>query len=189
MRWSSTFQHLTRLLLVLASLCGAELDFSTRPGEHADTLVVYSYREVPEALDSLQHFAKTVVARADTAQYVIMLDHAGNQGTLPTQGLPDLPSTAEYFTTSECSRLGHISTVLLREDMQEHVKTHHYQYYVWLDSLVDATLLQRYTADSAWYTRLTSRITNTTKLVGADIVCQPSTEVQPQSFSCPAYSS
>ncbi|KAL0049041.1 hypothetical protein WJX82_004927 [Trebouxia sp. C0006] len=52
-----------------------------------------------------------------------------------------------------------------------------YQYFVWLDSSAKGPLLPTHTLQgdhaSAWHTLLTSRITATTKLVGANIVCEP----------------
>ncbi|KAL0031376.1 hypothetical protein WJX79_007386 [Trebouxia sp. C0005] len=148
-----------------------------REGE--TTLVVYSYRHAdPEALGNLQHFVSAVIKPQDPARYIIVVDQAMQQhGHMSAHGLPQLSANAEYLTIRDCFELGHVGKVLLGEKSSVHVSVEQYKYFVWLDSSAKGPLLPTNTLQgdhaSAWHTLLTSRITATTKLVGANIVCEP----------------
>lgn len=148
------------------------------------TLVVYSYRHAdPEALGNLQHFVDTVMSPQDPARYIIVVDQAMQQhGHMSSHGLPALPSNAEYLSIRDCFELGHVGKVLLGEKSSVHVNMEQYNYFVWLDSSAKGPLLPSHTVQGdhapAWHTLLTSRITTATKLVGANIVCEPVNEVK-----------
>lgn len=177
-----------RLLILLVGLAAAALNVNAEPGartrEDEATLVVYSYRhQDPEALSNLQYFVGTVIKPQDPARYIIVVDHAMQQhGHMSSQGLPTLPSNAEYLTIRDCFELGHVGKVLLGEKSKVHVNMKQYNYFVWLDSSAKGALLPSHTVQGdrapAWHTLLTSRLTATTKLVGANIVCEPVREVQ-----------
>jgi len=155
-----------------------------RTGQGETTLVVYSYRHAdPEALGNLQHFVSAVIKPQDPARYIIVVDQAMQQhGHMSAHGLPQLSANAEYLTIRDCFELGHVGKVLLGEKSSVHVSMAQYQYFVWLDSSAKGPLLPTHTLQgdhaSAWHTLLTSRITATTKLVGANIVCEPIREVK-----------
>ena len=176
-----------RLVVFLVSLAAAAHPVNAAPGTREDdaTLVVYSYRHAdPEALDNLQYFVGTVIKPQDTARYIIVVDHAMQQhGHMSSHGLPALSVNAEYLTIRDCFELGHVGKVLLGEKSSVHVSMDHYSYFVWLDSSAKGPLLPSHTVQGdrapAWHTLLTSRITATTKLVGASITCEPVREVWP----------
>ncbi|KAL0026217.1 hypothetical protein WJX77_002931 [Trebouxia sp. C0004] len=96
---------------------------------------------------------------------------------MSAHGLPQLSANAEYLTIRDCFELGHVGKVLLGEKSSVHVSVEQYKYFVWLDSSAKGPLLPSNTLQGdhapAWHTLLTSRITATTKLVGANIVCEP----------------
>lgn len=188
MHGSSRFasQRLTFALLGLAvAFINVKAEPTARTREDDATLVVYSYRHAdPEALNNLQYFVSTVIKPHDPARYIILVDHAMQQhGHMSSQGLPKLPSNAEYLTIRDCFELGHVGKVLLGEKSPVHVSMSQYKFFVWLDSSAKGALLPSHTVQGdrapAWHTLLTSRITTTTKLVGANIVCQPVREVRP----------
>jgi len=175
------------LLLLVSSIFAAhnvrcEPFARTREGE--TTLVVYSYRHAdPEALGNLQHFVSAVIKPQDPARYIIVVDHAMQQhGHMSAHGLPQLSANAEYLTIRDCFELGHVGKVLLGGKSSVHVSVEQYKYFVWLDSSAKGPLLPTNTLQGdhapAWHTLLTSRITAMTKLVGANIVCEPIREVK-----------
>ena len=172
------------LLTVSLVACGVKAEPKAHTREDDATLVVYSYRHAePEALNNLQYFVSTVVKPHDPARYIILVDHAMQQhGHMSSQGLPKLAGNAEYLTIRDCFELGHVGKVLLGGKSPVHVSMKQYKFFVWLDSSAKGALLPSHNMQgdraAPWHTLLTSRITTTTKLVGANIVCQPVREVQ-----------
>ena len=144
----------------------------------ASTLVVYSYRNIdPEAVSNLQFFLKTVIKPEDAARYVIVVDHGLDKyGHFSSTALPDLPANAEYLSIRGCYELGHVGKVLSGLSSVQ-VNVNLYQYFVWVDSSVRGPFLPSYVTEMSapplWHTLLTSRLTSTTKLVGATIDCGP----------------
>lgn len=142
------------------------------------TLVVYSYRNTdPEAVSNLQFFLKNVITLRDTARYIIVVDHGLDQyGEFHSAVLPDLPSNAQYVSVRACFELGHVGMVFSGLTKAE-VNLQQYQYFVWLDSTVRGPFMPSYVSRSAdppaWHSFLTSRLSDTVKLVGATISCTP----------------
>lgn len=177
-------RRLVALLLCFAAVVGnVRPEPAARTREDDATLVVYSYRhQDPDALDNLQYFVSNVLKPQDAARYLFIVDHAMQQhGHMSSHGLPKLPSNAEYLTIRDCFELGHVGKVLLGDKSSVHVNLDQYKYFVWLDSSAKGPLLPSHTVQGdrapAWHTLLTSRLTANTKLVGANIVCQPVREV------------
>lgn len=155
---------------------------STRTEE--GTLVVYSYRQSdPEALGNFQYFLDRVLSPRDPARYIIVVDHNSPQqrGHMSLAGLPRLPTNAQYLSIRDCYELGHVGKVLLGLK-SKHVSTEQYDYFVWLDSSVKRTVFPTHDAQGdhavPWHTQLTSRISSTTKLIGASISCEAATPQQ-----------
>lgn len=153
------------------------------------TLVVYSYRNTdPEAVSNLQFFLKNVLTPNDDAHYIIVVDHGLDKyGEFHSSVLPELPPNAQYISVRSCYELGHVGMVLsgltkAQIDLQQ------YTYFVWLDSSTRGPFLPSYVTRQpqapVWHTLLTSRLSNTVKLVGATISCAPVSlkEVLPISF-------
>ncbi len=174
------------LALLVFCACFAFVTLRIYPGSSsisaphlvATTLVVYSYRNTdPEAVSNLQFFLKNVIKSEDSARYVIVVDHGLDKyGHFLSTALPDLPVNAEYFSIRGCYELGHVGQVLSGlSKVQVNIKK--YQYFVWLDSSVRGPFLPSYltkmTNPPTWHTLLTSRLSATTKLVGATINCGP----------------
>ncbi len=159
------------------------------PQPAASTLVVYSYRNTdPEAVSNLQFFLKTVIKPEDAARYVIVVDHGLDKyGHFSSTALPDLPANAEYLSIRGCYELGHVGKVLSGLSSVQ-VNINQYQYFVWVDSTVRGPFLPSYVTGMStppiWHTLLTSRLTSTTKLVGATINCGP---VSLQAVSLPLH--
>lgn len=154
------------------------------------TLVVYSYRQSdPEALGNFQHFLDNIISPLDQARYIIVVDHGSPQqhGHMSLAGLPRLPTNAQYLSIRDCYELGHVGKVLLGLS-SKHVSTDQYDYFVWLDSSAKRSVFPATGAQGdraePWHIQLTSRITSTTKLVGASISCEPVT--LQQVTTCPA---
>ena len=178
----------SQCLVALLCCCAAAFSIvraepAARTREDDATLVVYSYRHTePDALDNLQYFVSTVIKPQDSARYIFLVDHAMQQhGHMSSHGLPKLPANAEYLTIRDCFELGHVGKVLLGNKSSVHVNMEQYKYFVWLDSSAKGPLLPSHTVQGdrapAWHTLLTSRITTTTKMVCANIVCQTVREV------------
>ena len=163
----------------------------------ASTLVVYSYRNTdPEAVSNLQFFLRTVIKPEDSARYVIVVDHGLDKyGHFSSSALPDLPANAEYLSIRGCYELGHVGKVLSGLSSVQ-VNVNQYQYFVWVDSSVRGPFLPSYVTGMSnpplWHTLLTSRLTTTTKLVGATISCGPvslqAVSSQPQATICGSHS-
>ena len=155
---------------------------STRTEE--STLVVYSYRQSdPEALGNFQYFLDNVMSPRDPARYIIVVDHNSPQqhGHMSLAGLPRLPTNAQYLSIRDCYELGHVGKVLLGLS-SKHVSTEQYAFFVWLDSSVKRSVFPTPDAQgdhaAPWHTQLTSRISSSTKLIGASITCEAATPQQ-----------
>ena len=156
------------------------------------TLVVYSYRQSdPEALGNFQHFLDNVLSPRDPARYIIVVDHnsPAQHGHMSLAGLPRLPTNAQYLSIKDCYELGHVGKVLLGLS-SKHVSTEQYDYFVWLDSSVKRSIFPTPDAQgdhaAPWHSQLTSRISSTTKLIGASISCEAASPSQVQLLHCTA---
>lgn len=174
------------LALVLFCACFAFVTLRLHPGSSltslpqlsAKTLVVYSYRNIdPEAVSNLQFFLRTVIKPEDSARYVIVVDHGLDKyGHFSSTALPELPANAEYLSIRGCYELGNVGKILSGLSKVQ-VDINQYQYFLWLDSSVRGPFLPSYLTkmknSPLWHTLLTSRLTDTIKLVGATISCSP----------------
>ncbi|KAJ0120793.1 hypothetical protein J7T55_015528 [Diaporthe amygdali] len=130
-------------------------------------LILYAYSESETARPNLEFFLKKGLHGG--ADFIFIFNGETDAASL----VPEHPNVKIVHRENKCFDLGGMGEILRKDDLWKR-----YKRFITMNASIRGPFLPRYARTACWSDLFLDRVTETVKLVGTTINCQPSPHVQ-----------